>query len=302
MLRCIRIDRFDGGRNTQQKRTSMNARMLAPRTLAMATILAATGCQGSGSFAKLQEQLAQIGDKQDQILARLDQLEEKLDKGVAGRPAAPDAAAQQRPGQPDPKATYKVTVNPDDAAMGPATAKVTVVEWSDFQCPYCSRVTPTLKQLKDEYKDDVRVVFKHNPLSFHNRAMAAAQAAEAAGKQGKFWEMHDKLFENQKALTDENFVEWAKELGLDVGKFQQDMKDPALEKKIQQQQQQGVTLGARGTPAFFINGRFLSGAQPLPAFKALVDEEMKKAEKLLASGTSPDKLYDKVIEKGKTKV
>ena len=135
----------------------------------------------------------------------------------------------------------------------------------------------------------------------HNRAMPAALAAEAAGKQGKFWEMHDKLFANAKALTDENFATWAKEIGIDVEKFKKDMQDPALKKKIQQQQQQGNTLGARGTPAFFINGRFLSGAQPFPAFKALIDEEMKKADKLLASGTPKDKLYEKVIEKGKPK-
>jgi protein-disulfide isomerase len=135
----------------------------------------------------------------------------------------------------------------------------------------------------------------------HNRAMPAALAAEAAGKQGKFWEMHDKLFENMRDLTDENFDKWAGEIGLDVGKFKKDMQDPALKKKIEQQQQQGNVLGARGTPAFFINGRFLSGAQPVPAFKALIDDEMKKAEKLLAAGTPADKLYDKVIEKGKPK-
>jgi protein-disulfide isomerase len=135
----------------------------------------------------------------------------------------------------------------------------------------------------------------------HNRAMPAALAAAAAGEQGKFWEMHDKMFANQRALTDENFETWAKEIGLDVAKFKKDMQDPAIKKEILAQQQQGSTLGARGTPAFFINGRFLSGAQPFPAFKALIDEEMKKAEKLLASGTPKDKLYDKVIEKGKTK-
>jgi protein-disulfide isomerase len=135
----------------------------------------------------------------------------------------------------------------------------------------------------------------------HNRAMPAALAADAAGRQGKFWEMHDKMFQNQRALTDENFETWAKELGLDVAKFKKDMQDPALKKEILAQQQQGGTLGARGTPAFFINGRFLSGAQPFPAFKALIDEEMKKADKLLASGTPKDKLYDKVIEKGKAK-
>ena len=132
--------------------------------------------------------------------------------------------------------------------------------------------------------------------------MPAALAAEAAGRQGKFWEMHDKLFENQKQMTDENFVVWAGELGLDVEKFKKDMADPAVKKMIEVQQRQGITLGARGTPAFFVNGRFLSGAQPVPAFKKLIDEEMKKADKLIASGTPKAQVYAKTIAKGKTKV
>jgi len=135
----------------------------------------------------------------------------------------------------------------------------------------------------------------------HNRAMPAAMAAEAAGKQGKFWEMHDKLFQDPRALTDENIEKYATEIGLDMAKFKEDLKDKKLEAKIKKQQSQGSTLGARGTPAFFVNGRFLSGAQPFEAFKALIDEEMKKADALLAKGTPKDKLYDAVIAKGKTK-
>ncbi len=135
----------------------------------------------------------------------------------------------------------------------------------------------------------------------HNRAMPAAMAAEAAGNQGKFWEMHDKLFQDPRALTDENIEKYATELGLDMAKFKEDLKDKKLEAKIKKQQSQGTTLGARGTPAFFVNGRFLSGAQPFEAFKALIDEEMKKADALLAKGTPKDKLYDAVIAKGKTK-
>ncbi len=126
-------------------------------------------------------------------------------------------------------------------------------------------------------------------------------ASEAAGKQGKFWEMHDKLFQDPRALTDENIEKYATEIGLDMAKFKEDLKDKKLEEKIKQQQQQGSTLGARGTPAFFVNGRFLSGAQPFEAFKALIDEEMKKADALLAKGTPKDKLYDAIIAKGKTK-
>ncbi len=135
----------------------------------------------------------------------------------------------------------------------------------------------------------------------HNRALPAALAAEAAGKQGKFWEMHDKLFQDPRALTDENFKKYATEIGLDIKKFEADMKDKALETKIKKQQVQGTTLGARGTPAFFINGRFLSGAQPQAAFEKVIDEEMKKVDALLKAGTPADKVYEKVISKGKTK-
>jgi protein-disulfide isomerase len=152
-----------------------------------------------------------------------------------------------------------------------------------------------------DYEGEIRVVFKHNPLGFHPNAMPAAKAAEAAGKQRKFWEMHDKLFENQKALTEENFIAWAGELGLDVEQLKKDMADPALEKKIKEQQAQGMTLGARGTPAFFINGRFLSGAQPVDNFKRLIDEELKEADALIAAGTPKAQVYEKIIATGKTK-
>src|SRR4029078_8521941 len=114
--------------------------------------------------------------------------------------------------------------------------------------------------------------------------------------------MHDNLFENQKALSEENYVAWAGELGLDVEQVKKDMADPAIEKKITAQQTQGATLGARGTPAFFVNGRFVSGAQPLENFKKLIDEEKAQAEKLVAAGTPKAQVYDKVIANGKTKV
>ncbi|MCX4243234.1 DsbA family protein [Paraliomyxa miuraensis] len=269
--------------------------------------LALPACQGAGAFAQVSEKLNQIADGQTQILARLDKLESKVEEAAKAAPAAapgkPGRAGQpqQRPGQPDPASTYKVPVG-DAYVKGSAEALVTIVEWSDFQCPYCSRVTPTMTQLLKDYGDEVRVAFKHNPLGFHPNAMPAAKAAEAAGKQGKFWEMHDKLFENQKALTDENYVAWAGELGLNVEQFKKDMADPALEKKITAQQQEGATLGARGTPAFFVNGRFISGAQPVENFKKLIDEEKVKAQKLLTGGTPKAQVYDKVIANGKTKV
>ncbi len=149
------------------------------------------------------------------------------------------------------------------------------------------------------YPGEVRVAFKHNPLGFHPNAMPSAKAAEAAGNQGKFWEMHDKLFEFNKELSEDNYVKWAGEIGLDVEKFKKDMADPQLEARIKAQQAQGIKLGARGTPAFFINGRFLSGAQPTENFKKVIDEEITKVDKLIAQGTPKSKAYDAVIATGK---
>ncbi len=267
-------------------------------TGSIAFSLVAPGCQGAGGFAQIQERLASIDQKQDALMGRIAAVEDKLDRAPA---PAPGNTAKKRPNKPKPELTYKVNVS-DEPAKGPATAKVTLVEWSDFQCPFCSRVGSTLKQLQKDYGDDLRIVFKHNPLSRHPRAMPAAVAAEAARKQGKFWEMHDKLFANAKQLTDENFLAWAAEIGLDLEAFKKDLTDPGLKQRVTRQQRQGMTLGAGGTPSFFINGRFLSGARPVESFKALIDEEMNKADALLAKGIARDKLYDAVIAKGQTKV
>ncbi|MGH1343915.1 MAG: DsbA family protein [Nannocystales bacterium] len=280
---------------------SMNARS-SLLTISLISVLGMglPGCQGQSGFAQLQDTLAGIDQKQDNILAKIDGLEQKLDALPAGAPGKAKPAGP-RPGRPDPKLTYKVDVG-DAAVKGSDEALVTIVEWSDFQCPFCNRVNPTMAKIHEAYGDKVRVAFKHNPLPMHNRAMAAALAAEAAGRQNKFWEMHDKLFANGKALTDENFEKWASELGLDVAKFKTDMKDKALETKVRKQQSQGATLGARGTPSFFVNGRHLSGAQPFEAFKALIDVELKEAEALVAKGTAKKDVYAKVIAKGKSKV
>ena len=272
--------------------------MLAPVVL--------LGCHGSGAFAGLQQDLQGLSDGNVQILDKLETLQGAVDAIASAPQAAPSHAPKAtpkppRPGRPDPTATYKVAV--DDAyTTGGKEALVTIVEWSDFQCPYCARVTPTMAALKEAYGDELRIAFKHNPLSFHDRAMPAAKAAEAAGRQGKFWAMHDKLFANNKALIDDNFAIWAAELQLDVAQFTKDLADKSIEEKIKKQQAQGMRLGARGTPAFFVNGRFLSGAQPVEAFKQIIDEEKKKAEAQLAKGTARAKVYDAVTARGKTKV
>jgi protein-disulfide isomerase len=202
----------------------------------------------------------------------------RMSNTVGSRQAAPAQPATVAP-QADQAAAPGGSVGGIPATMpvkGPENALVTIVEVSDFQCPFCSRVGPTIKELMKAYPNDIRIVWANQPLPFHNNAKPAAIAALAAHKQGKFWEMHAKLFANQRGLTRDNFVAFAKELGLNVDKFQKDLDDPALKAWVKEDMAEGSKFGVNGTPASFINGRLVSGAQPFDAFKAIIDEELKK--------------------------
>jgi protein-disulfide isomerase len=188
--------------------------------------------------------------------------------------ARPQPAAQRQQG-PDPSKRYTLDLK-EVPIKGPEKAKVTLVEFSDFQCPFCKRVNPTLAEIEKTYGDKVRIAFKHLPLPMHPQAVPAAIASEAARRQGKFWPMHDKLFADQQNLTDETFLRYAKELGLDEARFKKDVADPAVRAKVEADSREANTLGVNGTPGFFINGRYLSGAQPFAAFKQIIDEEIAK--------------------------
>ena len=203
------------------------------------------------------------------IADAVEDVEAALEVAAAPAPAAPPP----RRG-PDPNRVYKLTTD-GSPALGPDTAKVEIVEFSDFQCPFCSRVYPTLLRLRQEYGDDVRVVFKHMPLGFHAKAPGAHAAAEAAKLQGKFWPMHDKLFEGQRLLSEAQYEVWAREIGLDVDQFKQDASSAAVKKRVDTDNAEAQRLGVTGTPAFFINGRFLSGAQPYERFKQMVDRALE---------------------------
>ena len=128
--------------------------------------------------------------------------------------------------------------------------------------------------MTEQYPGDVRIVFKHMPLSFHKNAPAAHAAAEAARMQDKFWEMHDLIFENQRDLSPATFEKYAQQIGLDLVKYKKDLTSKELKDRIAADTSQARKLGATGTPAFFINGRFLSGAQPIESFKRLIDQEL----------------------------
>jgi len=179
---------------------------------------------------------------------------------------------------------------------GAAMAKVTIVEFSDFQCPFCSRVNPTLERLGKEYPTQVRIFFRHFPLPFHPNAALAAEAAVAAQAQGKFWEMHDKLFANQRDLSRKGLETYAQQIGLDLPKFRAALDSQAGKAAVDADLALGRDLGVAGTPNFFVNGRNVAGAQPFEEFKRVVDDEIARTDKLLAHGTAPDRLYPTLLE------
>ncbi|MFH1834859.1 MAG: thioredoxin domain-containing protein [Methanobacteriota archaeon] len=150
-------------------------------------------------------------------------------------------------------------------------AKVTIVEYSDFQCPYCSRVVPTVKKIEETYGEDVEVVFKHFPLAFHSYAKKAAEASECARDQGKFWEYHDKLFENQNKLDKDSLKKYAGELGLDANTFNKCLDSGTKTALVENNFEEGKSLGVTGTPSFFINGQKVVGAQPYEKFAEIID-------------------------------
>jgi protein-disulfide isomerase len=213
--------------------------------------------------------------------------------------AAP--APQQRAGEPDPNTRFRAEVK-DAPVKGAKDALVTIVQYSDFQCPFCSRVEPTVSQVMKAYDGKVRVVWHDLPLPFHPNALPAAIAARAAKDQGKFWEMHDKIFADQQHMDRPTYEKYAQELGLNMGKFKAALDSEKGKEAIQQDGASGGKIGARGTPAFFINGKFLSGAQPFEMFKTKIDDELKTASALVAKGTPKAKVYDVLMKDAKTEV
>ena len=239
------------------------------------------------------ERMVAAGTPRAQLFAKL------MEDAIEGRPArAP--GADRRPGEPDPAATYRVPAD-ERPALGPDDALVTIVQFSDFECAFCERVAPTVKTLVEQ-NDDVRLVFRNLPLEMHPNAPGAAKAALAAHRQGKFWEMHDALFANRKRLGDALYVELARELGLDVERFEADMQDPAIAAMVEEDERLARQYNVRGTPAQFINGRFLSGALPPDAFLRVIEEEREKARALVEGGTPAASVYTEIMSSAQTRV
>lgn len=171
----------------------------------------------------------------------------------------------------------RVEVEAIGHSKGPDDAPVTIVEFSDFQCPYCKRVVPTLDQILEKYPDQVRVVYRHLPLErIHARAQPAAEAAACAGDQGKFWDFHHRVFENNRQLSDEDLERYAVDAGLEMEDFRQCVAERKFQQAVEADSAAAQSLGLSGTPAFFVNGIPLTGALPLEQFVDVIDAELAR--------------------------
>ncbi len=165
----------------------------------------------------------------------------------------------------------------DDPMLGSSDAVVTIVEFSDFECPFCGRFhTQTFPPIYNEYikTGKAKFIYRDFPLGFHQFAQKAAEASECADEQGKYWEYHNTIFQNQGSLSLENLKAWAKELGLNEDKFNQCLDSGAMAAEVQKDLSEGSQYGVTGTPAFFINGKSVTGAQPFDVFKQMIDAEL----------------------------
>ncbi|MDP3763618.1 MAG: DsbA family protein [bacterium] len=206
-------------------------------------------------------------------------------KSVAG---SAKNAGQAAIGNEQPSGPVNVSAD-DDAYLGNKNAPVTLIEFSDFQCPFCRKFyRETLPQIKKEYIDTgkARLVYRDFPLSFHPGATPAAEGTECAREQGKFWEMHDVIFDEQEKqgsgtiqFTADDVKKWAAKIGLNTSKFNQCLDSGKYKKEVEKDITDGSAAGVTGTPAVFINGRLVVGAQPFAAFKVIIDEELKKLGK-----------------------
>ncbi len=180
-------------------------------------------------------------------------------------------------------AAPRIAVAEGGTARGPENAPITLIEFSDYQCPFCRRAEPTVKELLARYPTQIRFVYRHFPLEMHNRARPAAEAAVCAGNQGRFWEYHEKVFTGS-GFEEADLERYAKEVGVDVAAFQACRKDGSAKGSVDKDFADGQAVGVTGTPAFFINGIQLSGARPVEVFVKIIEQELKEKGVAAAGG------------------
>ena len=250
----------------------------------------------------------------DQVLARARTIQPRnrvyanmvADPVPGEAPAPSPAQPQQRPAEPDPAQVLRVPVG-NSPVQGPNTALVTVVVFSDFQCPFCSRVNPTMDALRTRYGNDIRIVWKNEPLPFHDKARPSAELAmEAFAQRGNagFWQMHGILFQNQTALDRPDLDRYAAQANLNIARYTAAMASHTHIAGIDADHALAQQLEANGTPHFFVNGRRLVGAQPEAAFVTLIDEVKTKAEEFMRShpGTTRANLYERMMAEADTTI
>jgi protein-disulfide isomerase len=246
---------------------------------------------------KKADELVKKGTAKNQVSLQLTK------ENFKAQPAAAEGK-DKKPNEPpkDDTTVWRVTVANDDPVKGAKDALVTIVMWSDYQCPFCTRVEPTLTKLLEKYSKDLRIVWKDNALPFHKDAKPAAgiaRAAYAKGGDALFWKVHDKLFADQKALGRDALLATAKEFGIPEADAIAAV-DGKYNARVEASMAQAMDLNARGTPHFFVNGRRLSGAQPFEKFDALVTEQLAVAQGLVKKGVARDKVYDEIMKTAKS--
>ncbi|MEQ9324073.1 MAG: thioredoxin domain-containing protein, partial [Polyangiaceae bacterium] len=214
--------------------------------------------------------------------------------GGGGGFAVGQAMAPRRgPSKPRlPPAPAYITAEPWNPRRGPDAAKVTLVLFTDIQCPFCERANGTIERIFEDFKDDVTLIVKNRTLDFHKRAEPAAIALLAAERQGKAWAMYDLMFANRKELGDDALREYARKAELDMDQFEKDVRDPEVAAQVKKDNDLADELGVQGTPTTFINGRGVRGAKKYVAFETIIKEELTEADKLLASGTPLELIYE----------
>jgi protein-disulfide isomerase len=226
---------------------------------ALLAIIGLSGCASQSALEELKANQQEILKSQKAILASLT-IMRRIQQNLAARSGG---------AQIDYNKVHDIPID-SSPFKGKADAPVTIVEFSDFQCPHCSRLQPVLKQVLDEYPNEVKLVFKHYPLSTHKLARHAVRAAEAAREQGKFWEMHDLIFANSSSLTESSFTGFAEELNLDTERFIADYNSKKYEELLEYDLDAGRRSGVTGTPSLYMNGKRMQ-RRSFADFKAAID-------------------------------
>jgi protein-disulfide isomerase len=221
---------------------------------------------------------------------------------IASEPVEPaKTILEAAPGELDPRVLYQVPLSGDEPQMGPDDALMTIVEFGDFDCPFCKEKAPTLTQLREKYGDELRVIWLNYPIPSHlNSRPAASAALEAQAQKGDagFWKMHDKLFENQGNLSRPTLERLAKELGLDMTKFREALDSDKYAARLDGEYALGQKLNIPGTPSYFMNGRFMAGF-PLQTWSFAIDQRIGPVRRAVESGVPRSEIYETITAQGR---